>query len=138
MFQLAGFYFLQRAVYHTAVIEPFQKKAEAENRLIQNKNYLQTITSNMGEGLIVMDVTGNVTYMNLEAERILQWSHQELFGKKFHDIVHNKLEGVNNLFCKFPNEDTNSKMIVFQETDDVFTRKTWREISSILCGNTII
>lgn len=123
VFQLAGFYFLQRAVYHTAVVEPFQKQIEAEIKLIQNKNYLQTITSHMGEGLIVMDVAGNVTYMNLEAERLLQWSQGELLGKNFHDCVHQRLDGENYLFCKYPNNASNPNVMVFQEKDDRFTRK---------------
>ncbi|WP_042354302.1 bifunctional diguanylate cyclase/phosphodiesterase [Bacillus rubiinfantis] len=89
-FQLAGFYFLQRAVYHTAIEEPFQKQKEAEKQLEENEKFLQTIAANMGEGLIVLDNAAHVTYMNHEAERMLQWTEKELLGKNFfHTILPN-------------------------------------------------
>lgn len=45
----------------------------------------------MGEGLLVTDASGNLTYMNLEAERFLRWSQEELIGKNiYHVILQNK------------------------------------------------
>ncbi|MEC1722074.1 bifunctional diguanylate cyclase/phosphodiesterase [Schinkia azotoformans] len=92
-FQLAGFYFLQRAVYQSSVEEPFLKQKETENLLIQNERFLQTITSNMGEGLIVMNGNGELTYMNHEAERLLGWSEEELLQKNVHDYIHRHKDG---------------------------------------------
>jgi diguanylate cyclase (GGDEF)-like protein/PAS domain S-box-containing protein len=123
IFQIAAYYFLQRAVYHSAVEEPFQKQMEAEMRLKQNEKYLQTITSHMGEGLIVMDIKGNVTYMNLEAERLIGWSQEQLVGKNFHENVHQRLNGGNDLFCKYPNKNLINDMEITQEKDDYFKRK---------------
>lgn len=93
LFKLAGFYFLQRAVFHTAVEEPFIKQKAAEQQLLQNEKFLQTITTNMGEGLIVLNKAGELTYMNIEAERILKWSQKELLGKNVHDYIHRKGNG---------------------------------------------
>ncbi|WP_458411587.1 EAL domain-containing protein [Schinkia sp. CFF1] len=92
-FQLAGFYFLQRAVYHRSVEEPFEMKKEAESLLKQNEDFLQSITSNMGEGLIVMSGDGSLTYMNAEAERLLGWTEEELLGKSVHDYIHRRKDG---------------------------------------------
>lgn len=123
VFQIAGFYFLQRAVYHTAVEEPFQKQRNAEILLKQNEKFLQTITSHMGEGLVVMDVTGKVTFVNPEAERLIQWSKLELLGNNFHDLVHQRLDANNYLFCKYPKKHRNQNVDIFQEKDDIFKRK---------------
>ncbi|MBL4954640.1 EAL domain-containing protein [Neobacillus sp. YIM B02564] len=94
-FQLAGFYFLQRAVYHSAIEEPFHKQKEVEDLLIQNERFLQAITSNMGEGLVVMDPTEKVTYINREAERLLQWSARDILGKNFYELVLRKNKAAN-------------------------------------------
>ncbi|MGJ7922359.1 EAL domain-containing protein [Neobacillus sp. LXY-4] len=123
LFQFAGFYFLQRAGYHSAVEEPFQKQKEAENLLKQNEKFLQTITSHMGEGLIVLDNYGNTTFMNLEAERLIQWKDKEIVGKNFHDLVHKKFEGNNYLFCKYPFQESNQGADLFREEEDYFSKK---------------
>lgn len=93
LFQLAGFYFLQRAAYHTSVEETFEKQKIAEEQLKQNERFLQTITSHMGEGLIVVDEIGNLSYMNLEAERLLEWSQNELLGKNICNVIHRMKDG---------------------------------------------
>lgn len=123
-FQLAGFYFLQRAVYHTSVEEPFQKQKEAEEQLKQSERFLQEITSHMGEGLVVMDTKGRLTYMNLEAERLLQWSQEDLLGKNIHDLIHRKQDG-----SLFPYEECPCKKScelgqVFRIKEDWFIRKS--------------
>ncbi|RKD24430.1 diguanylate cyclase [Ammoniphilus oxalaticus] len=71
IFQICGFYFMQRAVYHTAVVEPFQAQKKVEEEL-------KAITEHMGEGLLALDNEGRLTYMNPEAERILKWTQHEL------------------------------------------------------------
>ncbi|WP_394238396.1 EAL domain-containing protein [Niallia oryzisoli] len=88
LFQIAGMYFMQRAVYHTSVEEPFQMQKETEERLRQNKQFLETITSHMGEGLIVTDTNGQLTYMNLEAQQLLQWKQEEVYGKSIYSVIH--------------------------------------------------
>ncbi|WP_246141142.1 bifunctional diguanylate cyclase/phosphodiesterase [Bacillus marasmi] len=123
IFQIAGYYFLQRAVYHTAVEEPFLKQRNAEILLKQNEKFLKTITSNMGEGLVVLDVKGNVTLVNSEAIRLIQWSQQELLGENFHKLVHQRLAVDNYLFCTYPNKRRNQTVDIFQEQDDYFRRK---------------
>lgn len=99
-FQLAGFYFLQRAVYHSAIEEPFHKQKEAENLLQQNERFLQTVTSNMGEGLVVMNQAGNVTYVNKESERLLQWTQDEILERNFYKLVLKNDREPNDLFKK--------------------------------------
>ena len=51
------------------IMKKNQKKAEEQIR--QNEAFLQSITTNMGEGMLVMDLEGRLTFMNPEAERLL-------------------------------------------------------------------
>ncbi|WP_071392991.1 bifunctional diguanylate cyclase/phosphodiesterase [Bacillus tuaregi] len=116
LFQIAGMYFMQRAVYHTSVEEPFQKQKESEERLKQNKQFLETITSHMGEGLIVTDTSGHVTFINLEAQQLLQWTKDEVQGKNIYSLIQQNEEHSLGV-CSF----TDSKSCRVER--DVFTRK---------------
>ena len=122
-FQLAGFYFLQRAVYQSSVEEPFQKQKETENRLKRSEKFLQTITFNMGEGLIVMKSTGELTYINHEAERLLGWSEEELLGKNVHDYIHRHKDGGHIPQEKCPCLKAGKLGKVYRINEDYFIRK---------------
>ena len=122
-FQLAGFYFLQRAIYSAAVEEPFNKLYEARKNLKQSEKFLQTITSNMGEGLVVMDFAGNVTYINIEAARLIQWTPEEILGKNFHNLVHKNFECSNYLFCKYPKKEASQSSELFRQEETSFLRR---------------
>ncbi|MGC5324364.1 EAL domain-containing protein [Brevibacillus sp. SYSU BS000544] len=86
LFQLIGFVFLLRAIYQTSVEIPFRKQKETEK-------FLHSITSNMGEGVFVMDADSRLIYMNPEAEKLLQWTQKELEGKRCHTIIHRRPSG---------------------------------------------
>lgn len=113
LFQLAGMYFMQRAVYHTSVEEPFQRQKEIEERLQQNKQFLETITSHMGEGLIVTDTSGNLSYMNLEAQHLLGWKLEEVFEKSIYSMILAENSAI------FPSNDSKSRRV----EKDFFSRK---------------
>lgn len=53
-----------------------------------SENKLQTIASVLGEGLLVVDAAGRLTFMNSEAEKLLGWRQQELYGRIVHDVIH--------------------------------------------------
>ncbi|NSL52822.1 bifunctional diguanylate cyclase/phosphodiesterase [Calidifontibacillus erzurumensis] len=122
-FQLAGFYFLQRAVYHTSVEEPFELQKEAEMRLLKNEKFLQTITSNMGEGLIVTDKEGYLTYINREAERLLGRTRDELLEKRVHDYIHVREDGTPFPFSECPCSKINEVSHTYRVKEDYFIRK---------------
>lgn len=123
IFQLAGFYFLQRAVYHQSVEEPFQKQKDAEEQLRQSESYLKTITSHMGEGLIVMNPAGCLSYMNLEAEHILKWSVKEVLGENVYGFIHQLDDGICYPFDELQNKQFKSEEDVFHVKEDFFIRK---------------
>jgi diguanylate cyclase (GGDEF)-like protein/PAS domain S-box-containing protein len=49
---------------------------------------VRTITSSLGEGVIALDRTGRVEFLNPAVEDTLGWSHDDLIGKPLHDVVH--------------------------------------------------
>ena len=70
----------------------FNRMVESRERvvaeLLSSERKLQDITASLGEGVLVIDMEGILTFMNPEAERLLGWREQELIGKHLHEIVH--------------------------------------------------
>ncbi|RNB84809.1 EAL domain-containing protein [Brevibacillus nitrificans] len=86
-FQLAAYYFVFTALYYVSVKEPYQKLKEAKEQLQEKERFLHTITSSMGEGIIVMDMDGNVTFVNPKAEQLLLWQKDELVGMHYSHLI---------------------------------------------------
>jgi diguanylate cyclase (GGDEF)-like protein/PAS domain S-box-containing protein len=60
----------------------------AQQELRSSERRMRQITSALGEGVYVIDQLGRVTFMNPEAERVLGWNEQELYGRHIHDLIH--------------------------------------------------
>ena len=67
-----------------------ERREQAEGALVASEQRLRAITASLGEGLVVVDQEGRVTFMNPEAERLLGWSEPELRGRPFHETVHDR------------------------------------------------
>ncbi|NTU41628.1 MAG: PAS domain S-box protein [Nitrospirales bacterium] len=84
---------------------------------------LRAITSAIGEGIIVVDEKGRLTFMNPEAERLLGWTEKELLHKEIHSVIHHT--GVKSLSrpedC--PILGIYSTGAVYRTWDDVFRTK---------------
>lgn len=90
IFQVFASYSLLKGLYYSSVEEPFRKQRQAEANLKENEKFLHTITTNMGEGLLVCDADGKLTFMNDESERMLQWTKDELVGRSICRFLFNK------------------------------------------------
>lgn len=66
------------------IINSVRHSLSRETRL-QNE-YIQALSSSIGEGVLRLDMGDRILFANSAAERILGWSSDELFGKPFHDI----------------------------------------------------
>ena len=64
------------------------KRRQLRRQNEQQSKRFWKISSVMGDGLIVMDKDGMVTYINPEAERILGWHSDELVAKQGHEAFH--------------------------------------------------
>lgn len=58
------------------------------NKVRQKQRELETITSVMGGGLILLDTKGRALHINQTACHMLGYSEEELLGKVVHDIIH--------------------------------------------------
>jgi PAS domain S-box-containing protein len=106
----------------------FNKMAETrmqvEDALLTGERKLRDITSNLAEGLYVLDQAGTITFMNPEAERLLGWTREELNEKGAHDLVHyRKADGTT-----LPLEDCEMHTVIlsgknYASVDEVFVRK---------------
>jgi PAS domain S-box-containing protein len=68
----------------TSILE--LRKAEETAR--ENEKKLYDITSNLAEGIFVLNGRGAFSFMNQEAERLTGWTFEELKDKVVHDIIH--------------------------------------------------
>ena len=101
-----------------------EKRKKAERGLRASEKKLQDVTSNLAEGLYVMDGQGLITFINPEAERLLGWTMEELNEKGAHNLVHCRREDGTDLpleECKMHNVIRSGK--IFVSRNEVFTRK---------------
>jgi PAS domain S-box-containing protein len=101
-----------------------ERRKEAEQGLRASEQQLRDITSNLAEGLYVMDRQGTIRFMNPEAERLFGWTMDELNEKGAHDLVHFRREDGTAL----PLEECEMHQVIntgtrFVSADEVFVRK---------------
>lgn len=101
-----------------------EKRKEAEQGLRASEKQLRDITSNLAEGLYVMDEEGAITFMNPEGERLFGWTMNELNEKGAHNLVHfRRADGT-----ALPLEECEMHNVInsgtrFMSADEVFVRK---------------
>jgi PAS domain S-box-containing protein len=64
------------------------EKKSAEEALISSEEKLRDITFTLGEGVCVVDMDLNVTFVNPEVERLLGWGKEDLVGTNAHSKFH--------------------------------------------------
>ena len=65
-----------------------QEREEAIARLRASETRIREITTALGDGVLVLDSEGLITFVNPWAERLLGFSQEELLGKDSHAILH--------------------------------------------------
>ncbi|HQU17356.1 MAG TPA: response regulator, partial [Gammaproteobacteria bacterium] len=59
----------------------------AEEALFIERERAQVTLNSIGDAVISADVSGNVTYLNMVAERMTGWSREEAAGRAFADVL---------------------------------------------------
>jgi PAS domain S-box-containing protein len=59
-----------------------------EQELRTARDYLNTVTDSVAEGLFTLDAEGRTTYVNRAAEQMLGWTSEQLVGRVMHDVTH--------------------------------------------------
>lgn len=87
IYKAIGYIFLFKAMYFSEHEQLFIRQKYMEKQLVVERMNLQTISWNMGEGLLVTDLNNKVTFLNSEAERILGWTARELLHHPLYDVI---------------------------------------------------
>ncbi len=66
---------------------------QVQDALRESEQMLRDITSDLGEGVFVLDARGRATFVNPKASELLGWTPQELLGTDLHEILHAKRPG---------------------------------------------
>ena len=60
------------------------KRKKLEQELAHERSFLESITANLGKGVMVLDREERCTFLNPEAERLLGWTLAQLKGQPLH------------------------------------------------------
>ncbi|HEX9019872.1 MAG TPA: PAS domain S-box protein [Nitrospirota bacterium] len=100
------------------------ERKRAEEALKRGEKELRDITSSLAEGLYMLNDSGEITFMNPEAERLLGWTEAELMGKNIHDMVHHHApDGSALSFAECPIRKAVMTGGRYVSRDQVFIRK---------------
>ena len=61
---------------------------QTQEQLRQKEQFLTKVTDTMGEGFVVIDGDGRVTYANPECEWLLGWNAEEMLGRSWLELVY--------------------------------------------------
>jgi len=86
-----------KRLYGTLEKKVFRRTKDLEQ--IRSKN--EAILTSIGDGLVVVDKEGKISYINKSFEEMLGWKTQEIIGKSMVEVV--------------PREDANGKKVSFKE-----------------------
>lgn len=87
LFELVGIYYLLKAIYYTSIEEHFYELSENKERLKNSQNYLQTITSQIGEGILLINNEQKIVFVNPMGASLLKWDARNLYKKNFRIIL---------------------------------------------------
>jgi len=70
------------------VTRDITEKKQSQSSLNEKQQFISSITDAMREAVYALDKNGLLIFMNPEAEKILGWKLNELYGKSMHEITH--------------------------------------------------
>ncbi|RAK19218.1 PAS domain S-box-containing protein/diguanylate cyclase (GGDEF)-like protein [Anoxybacillus vitaminiphilus] len=119
-----SYIYFMKGIYIATIKEPYDARQKAEEELRKREKHLKTITSSLGEGVIVLDRENKVTFMNQEAERLLGYREKELLGKTFHYKIHcGKTDKSDSLSEECPVYQTIKYKKTYRVDEDFYIRK---------------
>jgi two-component system sensor histidine kinase/response regulator len=70
------------------VTRDITERKQSQSSLNEKQQFISSITDAMREAVYALDKNGLLIFMNPEAEKILGWKLNELYGKSMHEITH--------------------------------------------------
>ncbi|MGB3209691.1 MAG: ATP-binding protein [Desulforhopalus sp.] len=83
---LSMFGFFMQYRYDQAQKKNIHRAKEAKDRAIRNEMWLKTTMNSMGDGVIITDHIGNVTYLNPVASSLTGWRLKDAINKKMTEV----------------------------------------------------
>ena len=65
-----------------------QKETQLQNDLQAERDLAEVTLASIGDAVITTDATGNVTFLNVVAEKIVGWTNSEARGRPFSEVFH--------------------------------------------------
>ncbi len=110
-----------------SIARDISERRLAEEALRENEARLKEITSELGDGIYVLDRAGRLTFMNKAAEQMLGWREAELLGRNAHETFHfQKLDGTPVPMCDCPVYHSIHSGETYRVHEDYFTRRDGR------------
>ncbi len=81
-----------RVVSSVSVQQDITERKQAENALQRLIQFNESVVQNMGEGVIVLNEQGNITFTNPSADSLLAYEAEELIGQHWTRIVPSHLQ----------------------------------------------
>ncbi|MBF0557469.1 MAG: PAS domain S-box protein [Nitrospirae bacterium] len=121
---LTAFFVLITALSSWLLYRDAAKLKLTEIALRKSEKDLRDMTSALGEGIYVLNIRGDVTFMNPEAERLLGWTIAELADLNMHDTIHSEKEdGTHLSFEDCPMHKITITGEKYSSEDELFKRK---------------
>jgi len=80
-FPLAGSRLKETHAFLVTLADARQAREKLSEELKQSRDWLQTTLASIGDGVIITDAQGRVSFLNAEAERLTGWKSAEAQGK---------------------------------------------------------
>jgi PAS domain S-box-containing protein len=88
LLKITGFYFVYLALYKSSVELPYEKLAEAEEKLLHAvEAKYRTMIENSNDLIWMLDRQGNFTFFNKKTEEISGYRMEEWIGKSFEPLT---------------------------------------------------
>jgi diguanylate cyclase (GGDEF)-like protein/PAS domain S-box-containing protein len=71
----------------TAFVRDITVRKNMEEALFVEKERAQVTLNSIGDAVACTDISGNITYLNLVAEKMTGWSHEEAEGRPMADVL---------------------------------------------------
>ncbi|MFA5877165.1 MAG: ATP-binding protein [Candidatus Paceibacterota bacterium] len=84
-----------------AILNVLEDHKQESEKILKKKAIDEAILASIGDGLVVVDKEGQITYVNQSFEKMLGWSSKEVLGKRIVAVV--------------PREDEKGEVVPFNE-----------------------
>ena len=77
-----------RVIGASKILHDVSEMRAAREALARERNVLRTTLASIGDGVVVTDPQGRVTFLNAEAERLTGWKSAEAHGRELSAVFH--------------------------------------------------